>query len=331
MRTVSNRATSAVVGLRSGIDQIARRRADGSTGARGDVSVFPHPAAPKLACILGLGRTGTNHLATILSKIPEIDSRRELFNPARIWGMHPAELADFSRRAGKTLPCSSEHPQMRREVRRRPGLALDCLADMLAPEKQILVFKVFAGQLSVRQVKKAIIARPDTVIIFLRRRPIDTYISCRKASKLRKWVNVDTTEFKLAIDARRFLKWWRQSSAWYRGLEVACWEKGKSFYEMTYEDDIAISPLEAARRFCAILEDCGLGPFTMPGDDAAIGLKRQDRNTTIDDRIANWPQFERDLIARSSLDRAFEPFPHHQPTGWDRLRRRVLEWASPRR
>jgi hypothetical protein len=271
-----------------------------------------------------VGRTGTNHLATILSKIPEIDPRRELFNPVQIWECFPAELAEFSG-GWERLPCSPEHPLMRRAVERRPAPAVDCLADMLAPEKQILVFKVFAGQLSVRQVKKAIIARPDTVIIFIRRRPIDTYISHRKASKLKKWLKVDTTEFKVAIEARRFLRWWRQSNAWYRGLEAACWDKDKPFYEMTYEDDIAPSPAQAARRFCAILEDCGVGPFTMPGDDPGIGLNRQDRNTRVDDRIANWPQLERDLIARGSLDKAFEPFPHYQPTKWDRLRRRCWQ------
>jgi hypothetical protein len=330
MKLASGPTSLGAAGLRTvGIDDVPIERSslgrtDGSAISRHAVSDGARSVVPKLVCILSVGRTGTNHLAKILSHIPEIDSRRELFNLDRIWWMHPHELAEFSRRVGKALPCSPESRQTVNTVRRRPGLALDCLVDMLAPEKRVLTFKVFVNQLTVRQVKKAIIRRPDTVIIFIRRRPIDTYISHRKASQLRQWVRVDTTDIKVNIDVRRFLKWWRQTSAWYRGLEAACWSTDKPFYELTYESDIAMSPMGAARRFCAILEDCGLGPFTLPRDDLELGLTQQDRSKDVRDRMVNWPEFQRHLTTRGSLAKAFEPIPHYQPTRWDRLCRRLL-------
>ncbi|HEY3146623.1 MAG TPA: sulfotransferase [Dongiaceae bacterium] len=274
--------------------------------------------APKFVCILGIARTGTNHLARILSDIPEIDSRRELFNPRRCWSMRPDELSELSRRSGKVFPCSPEDTQAVREVRRRPALMLDCLADRMAPEKKILCFKVFKDQLSMRQVRTAIISRPDTIIVFIRRRPIDAYVSQRKACLINTWQSVDTTQIKVDIDAGRYIRWWRGVSKWYRGLEAACQSVNKRFHELSYEDDVDCAPAEAARRFCAMLERSGVGPLTVPESNPPVGLSKQDRNRDIADRVSNWAEFHHALVAKGCLDTAFAPFPHYQPTWWNR-------------
>jgi len=276
--------------------------------------------APRLVCLIGMQRTGTSHLNKILSYVPEIESRSELFHPWRCMWMHPHEIEDFSRRVGKKLPCSCENRrQTIRMIRRRPDLVLDCLVDLMAPEKQILTFKVFPGHLSVRQVTKAIISRPDCVIIFVRRRPIDAYVSKLKAKQVGQWARVDTTEMKVEVAPRQFLRWNRRMSAWYRRLEGACWMMGKPFHRLTYEGDLAASPRAVSERFSAVLEASGLGPFTLPPDDATVGLTRQDRNTDVRDKIANWGECHRYLAAKGSLDRAFDPIPEFQPTFWDRL------------
>jgi hypothetical protein len=167
---------------------------------------------------------------------------------------------------------------------------------------------------------KAIINRPDSLIFFVRRRPIDAYVSMLKAKRLQQWTTVDTTEMKINVDPRQFLKWRRQTSAWYRRLEGACWMMGKPFYRLTYEGDLAAPPGAVSERFCAILEDSGLGPFTLPPDDPTIGLIRQDRNADVRDRMANWDEFHRYLKAKGLLDMAFDQIPEFQPTFWDRLR-----------
>jgi hypothetical protein len=234
--------------------------------------------------------------------------------------MHRHEIEDFSRRIGKKLPCSTGHWRTVRQIRRRPDLALDCILDLMAPEKQILIFKVFPGHLSIRQVAHAILGREDSVIVFIRRRPIDAYVSMLKAKHLQQWTTVDTTEMKIEVDPRQFLKWRRQTSAWYRRLEGACWRMGKPFHRLTYEADLAASPRAVSERFCRILEDSGLGPFTLPPDDPTIGLMRQDRNADVRDRMANWDEFQSYLKAKGLLDMAFEQIPEFQPTFWDLLR-----------
>jgi Sulfotransferase family len=284
-----------------------------------------NPSEPKLLCIIGIARTGTNHLASVLADIPEIDSRRELFNPLRSWTMHPHELAELSRRSGKTFPHSPEDARAVQVIRQHPDLALDCLADLLPPDKRILCLKVFRNQLSIRQVKRTIIRRPDTIVVFVRRRPIDTYVSYRKAAYLKQWAKVDTTKLKVTLDPAGFVKWWRQTAAWYLGVEAACWSIDKPFHRLSYEEDIDCPPIEAARRFCAVLERHGIRNLTMPQADKEIGLTRQDLNREVGDRVANWPEFRDRLAAMGFLEKAIEPFPQFEPGRWDRLRRRLFE------
>ena len=238
--------------------------------------------------------------------------------------MDPDELKELSRRSGQTFPCSPADRHAVRAIRRRPGLVLDCLADMMAPERRVLCFKVFKGQLSVRQVRKAIISRPDTIIVFIRRRPIDAYISQRKACQINKWTGLDTTRIKVDIDADRFIKWRRGTRRWYHWLEAACYSINKPFYELSYEDDIDRAPVEAARRFCAILEQGGAGPLTLPKGNLTTGLTKQDRNRDISDRVGNWAEFYRAMAARHALDMVFAPIPHYQPTWWNSLWVRLL-------
>jgi hypothetical protein len=294
----------------------------------GDVHSLGHTplsgdSPPKLVCILGVGRTGTNHLASILSSIPEIESRREVFNPTHDNRMQPNELEEWSRLSGVAFPPPRKRHKAAKLIRRRPELALDCLARLMQPEKKILTFKVFMGHLSARQVRTAIIGRPDTAIVFIRRRPIDIYISRRKAETLKKWGGVDTTEMKIAIDAGEFLSWRRRAEAWYRSLEAACWSSGKPFQLLSYEEDIDIAPAQVARRFRSILERFGVDGLTIPDDEQFAGYERQDRNSDVRERIANWPDFHSRLAAMGAIDKAFSPIPNFEPRWWDRLCRRL--------
>lgn len=273
--------------------------------------------APKLLCILGVGRTGSNHLATLLSAIPEIDSRFEIFNPSRSYHMTADELIELSRLSGVAFDPSPENPEAVAVIRSRPDLVLACLRRFLAPEKRLLVFKVFFRHLTVQQVTESIVSQPDIHILFVRRRPIDTFISARKAQQVRTWQGIDTTDIKVAIDVDNFLRWWTARAAWYRDLERACWVRGKAFDHLSYETDIDLPPVEATRSFGARLARAGVTGLTLP--DAVVGTNRQDRTRDVAQKVENWPEFERELRARGKLNAAFETFPGYTPTLLQRL------------
>lgn len=279
---------------------------------------------PRLICMVTVARSGTNHLGSVLSGISEIDVRNELFNRTRCWTMHRHELAELSRRSSTAFPLSCESSEAITVIRRRPGLVVDCLTDLMAPDKRLLYFKVFRLQLSVRQVREAFIKRPDTIVIFLRRRPIDTFISLRKALHHQQWRHIDTTRLSINIDADDFIGWWGRTSAWFRKVEAACWAIGKPFHRLSYEDDIDVPSDKTLGRFREILASHGLADLTIARDETGNEFKRQDRNRDLSDRVANWPEFRQRLEDKGFLERAFSPFPDYEPRARDRL----LHWFS---
>jgi hypothetical protein len=270
-----------------------------------------------------VARSGTNYLASVLSRISELDVRHEVFHKTRCQMMHPHELAELSRRLGSTFPAACDSPEAVSAVRRHPELVAECLREQMASDKSLVFFKVFRLHLSVRQVRNAFIRRPDTIIIFLRRRPIDTFISLRKALRLQRWHGRDTTEFKISIDADDFIGWWRRTSTWFHQVEAACQDANKPFHRLSYEDDVDVPAERTLRRFREILAAHKVTDFTIAPEATPSEIKRQDRSSELSERVANWGEFQQRLIAKGFLERAFAPFPTYEPTGWDRFRRRL--------
>ncbi|HSE76078.1 MAG TPA: sulfotransferase [Dongiaceae bacterium] len=274
---------------------------------------------PRLICMVTVARSGTNHLGSVLSGISEIDVRNELFNRTRCWTMHRHELAELSRRSSTAFPLSCESQEAIAVIRRRPGMVMDCLTDLMEPGKRLLYFKVFRLQLSIRQVREAFIKRPDTIVIFLRRRPIDTFISLRKALHHQQWRHVDTTRLNIDIDPDDFIGWWGRTSAWFRKVEAACWAINKPFHRLSYEDDIDVPAEKTLGRFRAVLASHGIADLTIARDETGGEFKRQDQNRDLSDRVANWPEFRQRLSDKGFLERAFLPFPNYEPTARDRI------------
>ncbi|HSE75184.1 MAG TPA: sulfotransferase [Dongiaceae bacterium] len=293
-----------------------------ATGGREAASAVA-TGSPRLICMVAVARSGTNHLGATLSRISELDVRHEIFNKTRCQELYRHELAELSRRSGAAFPQACESPETVEAVRRRPDLVMDCLTDLMAPDKRLVYFKVFRLQLSIRQVRYAFITRPDTIVIFLRRRPIDTFISLRKALHVQNWYGGDTTNLKIRIDADDFIGWWGRTSAWFRGVEAACRTLDKPFHRLRYEDDVDVPAEQTLDRFREILASHGVGDLTVAGEQALKKVKRQDRNCELSDRVANWPEFQQRLGDKGFLDKAFQPFPPYEPTRWDRFRYRL--------
>lgn len=278
---------------------------------------------PRLICVVAVARSGTNHLASVLSRIAELDVRHEIFHRTRCQMLHQHELAELSRRSGRSFPLACESAEAVSAVRRRPELVMDCLTDLMAPEKRLVCFKVFRLQLSVRQVRNALIRRPDTIVVFLRRRPIDTFVSLRKALHIQNWYGADTTKLRINIDADDFIGWWGRTSAWFRKVEAACWAMNKPFHRMSYEDDVDVPADRTFDRFRAILAAHGVTELTVAEEGELGAARRQDHNKELGDRVANWSEFQQRLSDKGFLEKAFSPFPNHEPTAWDRFRRRI--------
>jgi hypothetical protein len=304
--------------------KVARRLALPRLVRRGGAAASSlQPVTPKIICMVTVARSGTNHLGSTLSSIAELDVRQEIFNRTRCQMMHPRELAELAHRCGRSFPPVCDSPETVSAVRRRPDLVMDCLTDLMAPDKRLLYFKVFRLQLSVSQVRDAFIRRPDTIIVFLRRRPIETFISLRKALQVQNWYGGDTTRLKIDIDADDFIGWWGRTSAWFRGVEAACRAMDKPFHQLQYEDDIDVPVETTLERFREILASHGVTNLTIARHGKREDVKRQDRNKELSDRVANWPEFQQRLKDKGFLEKAFSPFPAYEPTAWNRVRYRL--------
>ena len=281
--------------------------------------------APRLVCLVSVARSGTNYLASLLSRISEVAVRHEIFNKSRCQTMHRDELAEFSRRSGQNFPLLCDHPEAVSALRRHPGIAVDCLADFMPPDKALLFFKVFRLQLLVHEVRKAIIERPDTIIVVLRRRPIDTFISLRKALHQQQWYGQDTTGLKISIDADDFIGWWGRTNAWFHDVEAACWTANKPLHRLQYEDDVNVPAANVIARFHEILAQHGMSKLTVLPEGEPSEIRRQDRNSELHDRVANWSEFAQCLRDKGFLEKAFAPFPAFEPTTWNRFKARCRE------
>lgn len=284
--------------------------------------------ATKLVCVLGVGRTGTNHLFTMMSQLPGIESRFELFNKRAACSLTADEMMNFSALLGTGIELSPGHPDAVRTVRSRPDLVLSCLRRSLGKDTRLSIFKVFFRHLRAEAVVQHILSQPDVAILFVRRRPIDVFISSRKANATQEWRHIDTTDLKVAIDADDFVQWWSSRVKWYRTLERACWRNGTPFDHVTYETDVDVPPVEAIRSLFGRLERLGVTGLAIPESGVTAVLARQDRTRDVTQKVANWAEFERDLRARGALDAAFQPFPRYQPGPWKRLKHRVSSWPD---
>ncbi len=284
------------------------------------------PAAgtpPRLLCIFGIARSGSNYLCSILANQKLIEGRFEIFNRIRSNYMRPEELVELARRSGEAFPPVTEDAEAIRVIRADPTRTLDCLRDMVPVGKRLFTFKVLRKQLRVRQLSDAIIARPDTAIAILRRRPIDAYVSHRKATQLRLWAEVDTTDLKVEIDARDFLAWWQATADWYWRVEKACWKRRKPFQRLSYEDDVDVAPELLVERLRKLLAESGAADAMGPDIGPPTRFVRQDRAPAVEQRVANWPAFEQELNATGEMWKALAPFPSFTP-GWRDRRRRFL-------
>jgi len=272
----------------------------------------PADRVPRLLCVVGIPRTGTNYLCSVLNRFSGIEGRFEIFHPNRSYSMHPVELLELSRLLGKRFVASPEDPEAVRTIRSHPELALECILRLMPPSKRLLTFKVFSHHLTAAQVTEAIVARPDAMIVFVRRRPVEAYISHQKALALGKWSQIDTTDLEIRISAENFLQWWQQAADWYLSLEAACWAYGKRFNRLSYERDIDIAPAHLVQRLKALLASNGIHDLAVPDGDLSTEVSRQDRTEDVERRVVNWVEFCDQLSATGAEHKAFDPMPQFQ-------------------
>ncbi|MBV9993374.1 MAG: hypothetical protein JOZ72_19030 [Alphaproteobacteria bacterium] len=241
-------------------------------------------------------RTGSSHLNKLLKSIPELNAKSELFHAKRQVVLSPRELAMLKQRSGMDV---DDKPAFAAWRRAHPLATLEAIRDG-AWRKRIVAFKVFPGHVEHGLLETELIPRDDTAFAILTRRPIESYISGRKAQNAGTFSKQDTTDIKPELSSEDFGAWARKMRRWYRWCEETLEAKGKPFARISYERHLdRESGADAVRDLIALLRPLGVDRLSEPSE--VTEGQRQDRERRYQDRVANWAAFEAEVRADPRL------------------------------
>lgn len=256
----------------------------------GGLPALTNANAPKMVCIIGVPRTGSHHLDRLLASCRDFNVQREIFHDKTL------DMSDCDRRAIENAAGGGmeDEAALAEWCRAHPLETLERLHENGG--RKLLFFKLFPGHLSREQIGRHLFPRNDVCYLVLRRRPIESYISNRKARLVGVYSNKDTTDTKAVLDAGHFATWAHNMRSWYDWHLKTLMRHKRPFMEVIYETDLESVPAE--RALANIL--AGLAGMGVPKIEPPAKIysgERQDKEPDYRNRVGNWAEFEAALSA----------------------------------
>ena len=185
----------------------------------------------------------------------------------------------------------------------KPNVVIDWLFAEL--KKDVFVFKLFDRHIPDPKHRQQVMSRPDIGFLFVRRRPIDIYISAIKAWEVREMRYVDTTNLQARGDVEEFVGGMRRLRKWLDECHRTVTQAGRPFATLSYSNEITRPDPEFAALLRQKLEALGVdpGPFS---EIEGQTITRQDRSTSYADKMSNWAEFSEGLKRYPDYTQAFE-------------------------
>lgn len=254
--------------------------------------------------VLGVGRSGSNLLCSILRKIDGNAGFFEIFGEHKSEGVqwHPGIAARvFERFAPGVEDVADAAFLAARDA--DPVAYFDALSAAARAEGHAsMTCKIFAKQISIPHLTQ-ILARPNLSVIFLTRRRIDRHISGVKGHLTGAFVKADYTDLRPALDLSTFLEKVFQIDSQYDAM-LECVRASKVPYSMlSYERDLDVEADLRGERIAAALEAVGF-TGTIAKADAESWLQKQDQNRDWREKVANGFEAAAALAGLGLLDYA---------------------------
>ena len=191
--------------------------------------------------IIGIERTGTNYLCSLLNQLPQVEARFEIFANVAAISLTPTEVQLISAFANQPFKDKTD-PELIRYLKNNVDETLHLIQQKLPNRKQVFSFKIFREHLP-QSTMAGLIQSHQT--IFVTRTVIDTYISFMKALQAKVWINQNTTRLKPTLKIDHFIYWYRETLKYYR----FCTEQYRHYKNenpviLKYDDFTAASNLE---------------------------------------------------------------------------------------
>ncbi len=254
--------------------------------------------------IIASERTGTNYLCDLLGHHPQIAAYYEIFANVAVM-MTDAEVKDLCEVQNWPFTSRSDRTLIAR-FKSSPDQIIDLIQKHLSAQQKILSFKVFQDHLPIKTLAQLI---RDYEAIAVTRRVIDTYISFVKATTKDEWLRLDTTKIKPTLHIEDFIDWYHKRHDYYK-LCANQYSKAhhREIKVLRYEEFTHGSNRENLIFVCKQISDSMGVCLDSPDTEFDIGFWKQDKNSSVTDKVENWAEFEKQLRESDLFEVAFDSF-----------------------
>ena len=267
-----------------------------------------HVGVAKPLVIIASERTGSNYLCALLNHHPQITAYYEIFSNVGIM-MTDTEVKALCDR--QNWPFTSRYDcELVSRFKGCPAQIIELIKSGLLAKHEVFSFKVFQTHLPPRVLTR-LIQDHDAVVVT--RRIIDSYISFVKATERDEWLKLDTTQIKPKLHIDDFMDWYGARHVHYKlGADHYLKTHHQGISVLKYEEFTRGSNLENLNFVCEKIAD-SMGVYLDTSLDASdieftLRFSRQDKSSSVIDKVENWLEFEQQLKERNLFDLAFDSF-----------------------
>jgi len=221
----------------------------------------------------------------LLGNCRQIAAKGEVFHPRPQPDLTARETNMLRKAAGYDLATKADLVAWRRQ---HPRLTLEFMFKEFGGRP--IAFKLFPGHLTRRRIAAELLTDPSFGCVILRRRPIDCFISERKAREVGSYAGVETTDILPTLRPTEFLSWAKSARRWYGWLARKTAGRTSRCAYLSFENHLYGQSNQAAlANILESMESIGLAAQPLPSRPQ--GHIMQDSRTDYRARVANWDEF----------------------------------------
>lgn len=261
----------------------------------------------KIFVFITIGRTGSNYFFRLLDNYLPFINTYELFHRKCIYALSE-DLREYGEYTGITYKdiCDGK---LVNDIHLDPEKLIDFFKNKMinSAEKDFFTFKIFPEHLEFNKVEN-ILKRDDVEVVFLKRLPIESYISMLKARESGAWKDSDHTNIKPRIEFNKFVKWYNAKEKWYKNVENILIGCHKHSYTLYYENFTKSDDNENLEYIVSNLLQAKINSYSKSTIEVKYTMKKQDKSKSIKEKVLNWDIFYGLCIEKGWKEKIFTHF-----------------------
>lgn len=231
-------------------------------------------------CVLATARSGTNYLCNLLAdNLKDIRYLGEVLCPEdkfskKVDNREFKQIFNSRKQRNKKLQLDLEQ-------------YINIVSNIASKKSRILLYKILYYQITTNELEihlKSSKSQYPLTCLLLHRNPLDSYISNKKALRIKKWRHIDTTDIKVKFDSNTFQEHVKQIQTYETNIKTLAKKYKITLIELNYEDihqydtdeeKMSYILSEMHRQGCNLLKS---------------RFQKQDRAPNYQDKVKNYPE-----------------------------------------